>query len=191
MDKDKQDNVNIEEQDSVTMTKEEYAAALQAESDKRVTQALKTAKAKWEAEVDTKINSHLKDYEKKAQMTPEQLAQMEIDDKLRALEEKEKEYTRKTREVEIAQKLQEKNLSSVLTKFVYSDKMEEVEQNIATLEQLVLGMVNEQIEQRISSNKPKAVNAADVNKEKFQKMNLAERNEIYQQNPELFKELMG
>ncbi len=191
MDKDKQDNVNIEEQDSVTMTKEEYAAALQAESDKRVTQALKTARAKWEAEVDTKINSHLKDYEKKAQMTPEQLAQMEIDDKLRALEEKEKEYMRKTREVEIAQKLQEKNLSSVLTKFVYSDKMEEVEQNITTLEQLVLGMVNEQIEQRISSNKPKAVSAADLNKEKFQKMNLAERNEIYQQNPELFKELMG
>lgn len=191
MDKDKQDNVNIEEQDSVTMTKEEYAAALQAESDKRVTQALKTARAKWEAEVDTKIDSHLKDYEKKAQMTPEQLAQMEIDDKLRALEEKEKEYMRKTREVEIAQKLQEKNLSSVLTKFVYSDKMEEVEQNITTLEQLVLGMVNEQIEQRISSNKPKAVSAADLNKEKFQKMNLAERNEIYQQNPELFKELMG
>lgn len=191
MDKDKQDNVNIEEQDSVTMTKEEYAAALQAESDKRVTQALKTARAKWEAEVDTKINSHLKDYEKKAQMTPEQLAQMEIDDKLRALEEKEKEYMIKTREVEIAQKLQEKNLSSVLTKFVYSDKMEEVEQNITTLEQLVLGMVNEQIEQRISSNKPKAVSAADLNKEKFQKMNLAERNEIYQQNPELFKELMG
>lgn len=175
--------------EQVTMTKAELNKMLQAEADKRVNQALKTARSKWDAEVGTKIDSHLKDYERKAQMTPEQLRQLDLDEKLKMLEEKENEYARKTREVEITQMLQEKKLSPILTKFVYSNNMDDVEQNITTLEQLVLGMVNEEVEKRIASSKPKAIATTGLTKEKFQRMSLAERNALYQTNPSLYKEL--
>lgn len=176
--------------ETITLSKTEYAKQLQVEADKRVNQALKTARAKWDAEVGTRIDTHLKDYERKAQMTPEQLKQLDLDEKFRLLESKEKEYQRKTKEIDIAVKLSEKKLSQVLTKFVYSDDMDEVEQNIATLEQLVLGMVNEEVEKRISSSKPKAVATSGLTKEKFKSMTIAERNSLYQQNPALYKELM-
>ncbi len=177
--------------EQVTMTTEEFQAYLQRETDKRVTSALKTARSKWESELGTKVDTHFKDYERKAQMTPEQLKSLELDEKFKQLEAKEKEYTKKTREVEIAQRLGEKKLSAVLTKFVYNDNMDEVEQNIATLEQLVLGMVNEEVEKRIASSKPRAVVTNGLNAEKFRNMGLAERSALYQQNPQLFKELAG
>jgi hypothetical protein len=177
--------------ENISMTKADYEKALQAEADKRVAQALKTARTKWDSEVGNKIDSHLKDYERKAQMTPEQLKQMDIDEKFKLLDAKEKEYARKTREVEITQKLQAKKLSPLLTKYIYSDNMDDVEQNIATLEQLVLGMVNEEVEKRISSSKPKAVSTTGLTKEKFQKMTIAERQNLYSTNPSLYKELMG
>lgn len=141
--------------ETLTLTKEELATMLQKEADKRVTQAITTAKAKWESEMGSKIDSHLKDYEKKASMTPEQLKALDIEEKFKMLEKKESEYTRMTKELEISKKLSEKKLSTVLTKFVYADNDAEVEQNIATLEQLVMGMVNEEVEKRISSTKTK------------------------------------
>lgn len=175
--------------EQVTMTQEELQAYLQRETDKRVTGALKTARTKWESELGNKVDTHLKDYERKAQMTPEQLKQIELDEKFKMLDAKEREYNKKTREVEIAQRLGEKRLSAVLTKFVYNDDMDEVEQNIATLEQLVLGMVNEEVEKRIASNKPKAVVTNGLTPEKFRAMSIVERNALYQQNPQLFNEL--
>lgn len=184
-----EENKDVAVEETVTMSKQEYETALQAEADRRVTQALETARKKWDQEFSTKIDTHLKDYEKKAQMSPDQLRQLDLDEKLKLLEAKEQEYARKTREIDIAQKLQEKKLSSVLTKFVYSDNMEEVEQNIVTLEQLIMGMVNEEVEQRISSNKPKAVSISGLTAESFKKMSLAERSALYNQNPQLFKEL--
>ena len=184
-----EENKDVTVEANATMKKQDYETALQAEADRRVTQALETARKKWDKEFSTKIDTHLKDYEKKAQMSPDQLRQLDLDEKLKLLEAKEQEYARKTREIDIAQKLQEKKLSSVLTKFVYSDNMEEVEQNIVTLEQLIMGMVNEEVEQRISSNKPKAISISGLTAESFKKMSLAERSALYNQNPQLFKEL--
>lgn len=175
--------------EQITLTKTELEKMLQSEADKRVNQAIKTAKSKWDSEIGSKIDSQLKDYEKKAQMTPEQLKQLDIDEKLKMLDSREKEYLRKTKEVEITSKLQEMKLSPLLTKFIYSDNMEEVEQNITTIQQLVLGMVNEEVEKRISSSKPKAVQTSGLNKEAFKKMSLAERSALYSQNPALYKEL--
>lgn len=186
-------NVNATETtgaETLTLTKEELATMLQKEADKRVTQAITTAKAKWESEMGSKIDSHLKDYEKKASMTPEQLKALDIEEKFKMLEKKESEYTRMTKELEISKKLSEKKLSTVLTKFVYADNDAEVEQNIATLEQLVMGMVNEEVEKRISSTKTKAsVNTNGLDKEAFKKLSIAERSELFRTNPTLFKEL--
>lgn len=177
---------------TITLTQEELDAKLQAETDKRVTQALKTAKEKWETEFSSKIDSHLKDYEKKAKMTPEQIKQLDLDEKFKLLEQEKSNYHKMKNEMAIATKLQEKKLSTVLTKFVYADDMDVVEQNIATLEQLVLGMVNEEVEKRISSGKPKVgVSTTGLDKEKFKKLSIAERSELYRTNPTLYKELVS
>lgn len=176
--------------DTLSLTKDELAAMLQKETDRRVTTALAKAKKSWETEIGTKMDSHLKDYERKAQMTPEQLKQLDIEDKFKMLEAKEKQYQTMIRKVEITEKLQNKKLSTVLAEFVYDEDMEVVEQKITTLEQLVLGMVNEEVEKRINSSKPKAsVNTAGLDKESFQKLSIAERSELYRTNPSLYNQL--
>lgn len=176
--------------ETLTLTKEELASMLQKETDKRVSSALKTAKSKWEAEIGNKMDSHLKDYEKRAQMTPEQLKQADLESKFKMLEEKEQQYQSMIRKAEISNMLNERKLSTVLTDFVYHDDMEVVEQRITTLEQLVLGMVNEEVEKRISSSTPKAsVNTAGMDKEKFRKLSILERQELFNTNPTLYKQL--
>jgi len=176
--------------ETTTYTQEDFNKKLQSETDKRVSQAIATAKAKWESEIAGKIDIQLKDYEKKASMTPEQLKALDLEEKFKMLEAKEKEYQAMTRKMEISQKLQEKKLSTMLVDFVYADDMDVVEQKIATLEQLVLGMVNEEVEKRISSNKPKSsVQTAGLDKEKFQKMGVVERQELFRTNPELYRQL--
>jgi len=177
--------------EAITMTKAELDTKIQAETDKRVTAALKTAKTKWDSEVGAKLDGHFKEYERKAQMTPEQLKQLDLDEKFKLLDNKEKEYARMTKEMEISKKLGEKKLSTILTKFVYADDMDVVEQNIATLEQLVMGMVNEEVEKRISSSKPKAITTTGLTKEAFQKMTIEKQTEVYKQNPTLYKQLVG
>ena len=179
-----------EQSETLEMTKSELDALLQKESDRRVSSALETARRKWEKEIDTKMNNHLKDYERRAQMTPAELKQLDLEEKFKLLEEKERQYNRMTREREIEKVLQKKGLSTVLCDFVYDDDMDVVEQKIATLEQLILGMVNEQIELRISSSKPRAsVKTEGLDKERFSSLSIAERAELYRQNPELFKKL--
>lgn len=176
--------------ENLTLTREELNLMLQREADKRVSKALATAKQKWEADLGTTVDSKLKDYERKAQMTPEQLRQAEMEDKVRKFEETERKYQETMRKAEIAEKLGERKLSKVLVDFVYAEDMEAVEQKITTLEQLVLGMVNEQVEQRIESASPKAsINSATLDKERFKKLSLSERNQLYLTNPTLYKQL--
>lgn len=181
-----------ENKETLTLTKEELATMLQKEADRRVTSALAKAKKNWESEIGSKMDSHLKDYEKRAQMTPEQLKQLDLEEKFKMLEEKEAQYQAMIRKVEIGEKLTERKLSTVLTDFVYDDDMDVVEQKITTLEQLVLGMVNEEVEKRINTSKPKAsVNQASLDKEKFKSLSIAERAELYRTNPTLYKQLNG
>lgn len=177
-------------EETLNLTQEELALMLQKESDKRVSSALETARVKWEAEIGTKMDSHLKDYEKRAQMTPEELKAMDLESKFKALEEKERQYEQMTRKMEINNTLSNKGLSTVLTDFVYDDDMEVVEQKIATLEQLVMGMVNEEVEKRIGNTKPGAnINTEGMDKDAFSKLSIAERTELYKKDPELFKQL--
>lgn len=179
-----------EQSETLEMTRSELNTLLQKESDRRVSSALETARKNWEKDIDTKMNNHLKDYERKAQMTPAELKQLDLEEKFKLLEEKEQKYKRMTREREIEKVLQKKGLSTVLCDFVYDDDMDVVEQKIATLEQLILGMVNEQIELRISSSKPRAsVKTEGLDKERFSSLSIAERAELYRQDPELFKKL--
>lgn len=179
-----------EQSETLEMTRSELNALLQKESDRRVSKALETARKNWEKDIDDKMNNHLKDYERKAQMTPAELRQLDLEDKFKLLEEKEQKYNRMTREREIEKVLQKKGLSTVLCDFVYDNDMDVVEQKIATLEQLILGMVNEQIELRISSSKPRAsVKTEGLDKERFSSLSIAERAELYRQDPELFKKL--
>lgn len=176
--------------ETLNFTKQELDLYLQKESDKRVTSALTTAKAKWESEIGTKMDSHLKDYEKRSQLTPEALKQLDLEEKFKLLEDKEKQYERMTKKMELNEILSKKGLSTVLSDFVYDEDMQIAEQKIATLEQLVLGMVNEQVERRISSTQPRAsVKTENLDRESFSKLSIADRAQLYNTNPDLFKQL--
>lgn len=172
----------------ITMTKEEYEMELQRESDRRVSKAIATR----EDTLKKEIMAELKDYEKKSQMTPEQLKELELEEERAEIQRIRNEIMKERAEINIQNKLIEKGMSPLLVDFVYDADEDKTNQKMATLEQLILGMVNEEVEKRIGSTKPKAsINTEGMDKDAFSKLSIEEMTELYRKDPELYKKLNG
>ena len=172
----------------ITMTKEEYEMELQRESDRRVSKAIATR----EDTLKKEIMAELKDYEKKSQMTPEQLKELELEEERAEIQRIREDIMKERAEINIQNKLIEKGMSPLLVDFVYDADEDKANQKMATLEQLILGMVNEEVEKRIGSTKPKAsINTEGMDKDAFSKLSIEEMTELYRKDPELYKKLNG
>ena len=172
----------------ITMTREEYEMELQRESDRRVSKAIATR----EDTLKKEIMAELKDYEKKSQMTPEQLKELELEEERAEIQRIREDIMKERAEINIQNKLIEKGMSPLLVDFVYDADEDKANQKMATLEQLILGMVNEEVEKRIGSTKPKAsINTEGMDKDTFSKLSIEEMTELYRKDPELYKKLNG
>ena len=172
----------------ITMTREEYEMELQRESDRRVSKAIATR----EDTLKKEIMAELKDYEKKSQMTPEQLKELELEEERAEIQRIREDIMKERAEINIQNKLIEKGMSPLLVDFVYDADEDKANQKMATLEQLILGMVNEEVEKRIGSTKPKAsINTEGMDKDAFSKLSIEEMTELYRKDPELYKKLNG
>lgn len=176
------------DEEMITMTKEEYEMELQRESDRRVSKAIATR----EDTLKKEIMAEMKDYEKKSQMTPEQLKELELEEERAEIQRIRNEIMKERAEINIQNKLIEKGMSPLLVDFVYDADEDKTNQKMATLEQLILGMVNEEVEKRIGSTKPKAsINTEGMDKDAFSKLSIEEMTELYRKDPELYKKLNG
>lgn len=116
-------------QQQKTYTEEEVQKLLQAESDKRVSQALETAKKKAEEE---KQNA-LKEYERLANLSAEERANEERRKYESTLKEKEKELTKRELKLEAIKQMDSKNLPLDFIDVVLKDNAEETFKAISTL----------------------------------------------------------
>lgn len=168
-----------------TYSQEEFEAALQSETDRRVTAALKKAERKKEAEIAEAT--------KLAKMNDEQRYQHELEKREQALVEKEKALALAENKAEASKVLSSRGISADLVELVVSDDADSMLENINLLEKAFKQSVKAEVEKRLASKTPQKNLPLDNNitKEGFHQMTLTQQAELFRTNPDLYKKLSG
>lgn len=165
-----------------TFTKEEVLKLIQAESDKRVTQALQTAQKKFDKQLNlSKLDENAR-------------AAAEKDDKIAELQEQLAAFQIEKNRSELKSVLSSRGLSAEFADIInISDDIEASQANIDKLDKLFKAAVKAEVEKRLAGNAPKGVTTttAEITKEKAMKMSMAELQKLSETQPELFAKLFN
>ena len=170
------------ENEEKTYTQEEVLKLLQVESDKRVSQALKTQAKKFEKQLSL---SKLDDNER---------AKAEKDNRIAELEEQLAQFQIERNKSELKSVLSSRGLSAEFADIItINDDIEASQANIDKLDKLFKAAVKAEVEKRLAGNAPKGNSGAtaEITKETAKKMSLAELNKLANEQPELYSKLFG
>lgn len=176
-------NVASTQEEIKTYTQEEVLALLQSETDKRVSQALKTQQKKYEKQLSL------------SKLDGDEREKAEKDNRIAELEERLAQYEIEKNRSELKSVLSSRGLSAEFADIiVINDDIEASQANIDKLDKLFKKAVKDEIEKRLAGNAPKGNGAgasAEYTKENAKKMSLAEMNRLAKADPEKFKALFG
>lgn len=165
-----------------TFTKEEVLKLIQAESDKRVTQALATAQKKFDKQLNlSKLDENAR-------------AAAEKDDKIAELQEQLAAFQIEKNRSELKSVLSSRGLSAEFADIInISDDIEASQANIDKLDKLFKAAVKAEVEKRLAGNAPKggSTTPAEITKENAMKMSMAELQKLSETQPELFAKLFN
>ena len=170
------------ENEEKTYTQEEVLKLLQVESDKRVSQALKTQAKKFEKQLSL---SKLDDDER---------AKAEKDNRIAELEEQLAQFQIERNKSELKSVLSSRGLSAEFADIItINDDIEASQANIDKLDKLFKAAVKAEVEKRLAGNAPKGNggSTAEITKETAKRMSLAELNKLANEQPELYSKLFG
>lgn len=168
-----------------TYTQEEVDKMLQSEVDRRITSALKKQAKSNEAKI--------KEAQKLAQMNESEKFQYELEQREKAIEEKEKALALAENKNEASKILADKGLSLSLVDFVIAEDAETMNSNIRLLEKAFKDSVKREVEKRLGSSAPKKNLPIEdtITKDKAMKMGIRERQNLLNENPELYNQLFN
>lgn len=162
-----------------TYTQEEVDALLQKEGDRRVTEALKKA--------ERKQADKAKEAEKLARMNATEKYEYELEQREKAIAEKERALTLAENKNEASKILAEKDIDLGLVDFVVAEDADTMAENIKKLDKAIKASVAKRLAGKSPVKAPEQNEA--LTKEAFNKMTLAEQNAIYVNDPELYRKL--
>lgn len=157
------------ENEEKTYTQEEVLKLLQSETDKRVSQALKTQQKKFEKQLSL---SKLDDDER---------AKAEKDNRIAELEEQLAQFQIERNKSELKSVLSSRGLSAEFADIIaINDDIEASQANIDRLDKLFKSAVKAEVEKRLAGNAPKGNGGspAEITKEVARKMSMAELNAL-------------
>lgn len=164
-----------------TYTQEEVDALLQSEADRRVSEALKKADKKREAAV--------KEAEKLAKMNEEEKFKYELEQREKVIAEKERKMALMENKNEAMNALASRGISTVLADFVVAEDAETMMENIKMLEDEFKKSVKAEVEKRLAGTTPKKNLETDaMDKAAFRQLPIQKQAELYEQNPDLYKD---
>lgn len=172
----------VEEQEVKTYTQEEVLELLQRESDKRVSQALKTQQKKYEKQLSL------------SKLDGEERAKAEKDAEIAELREQLAQFQIERNRSELKSVLSSRGLSAEFADIIaINDDIEASQANIDKLDKLFKAAVKAEVEKRLAGNAPKGngSTATEITKESAKKMSMAQLNELANSNPELFEKLFN
>lgn len=172
---------NTENTESKTFNYDEVMQLLQRETDKRVTEALKTQQKKYEKQLSL------------SKLDGEERAKAEKDARIAELEEMLRDRDIANNKSELKSVLASRGLSAEFADIInITDDIEASQANIDKLDKLFKAAVKAEVEKRLAGSAPKgngAAATAEITKEEFAKLPLSQQAEIYRTNPELYKKL--
>lgn len=182
-----EENTNIQEVEAgsaeITYSQADFDKKLQAESDRRVEMALQKERKKFQ--------SQMAEAEKLRTMNEEQKATYEYEQRVKALEEKEREFALRENKIEASRILQEKGLPTAMIEYMKLEDAENMLDTINSFELMFQAAVNDAVSKRVATPSPRtgSVSQTGMSKESFKKMSLPEQMDLYRTNPKLYMEL--
>lgn len=174
-------NTETQETETKTYTQEEVLALIQAESDKRVSQALNTQKKKYEKQLSL------------SKLDDEAREKAEKDDRIAELEQKLAQMTIESNRSELKSTLGARGLDPRFADLLnITDNPEDNQKVISDFDKIWKAAINAEVEKRISSNSPKhnSTSPSEMTKESYNKMSLSEQSSYIQAHPE-FKQTIS
>ena len=130
----------------------------QAEFDRRVSKALQTAQAKWEANKQTAITEAVTEAvteaEKLAKMKSDEKAKYEQDKRIKELDKREKDITTRELKAQAYETLAEKNLPKELIDTLNFSDAEACNASIEAVEKAFQNAVKKAVDDRLKGSKP-------------------------------------
>lgn len=177
------ENIQTEEvqtEEVKTYTKEEVLALLQSETDKRVSQALKTQQKKYEKQLSL------------SKLDGDERAKAEKDNRIAELEEQLAAFQIEKNRSELKSVLSARGLSAEFADIIaINDDIEASQANIDRLDKLFKTAVKAEIEKRLAGSAPKGNGGTGtaITAESLKGMSLRDQQKLMQSNPELYKNL--
>ena len=164
-----------------TYTQEEVLKLIQAESDKRVSAALKSAEKKWQKKMSL------------SQLDDEAREKAEKDDKIAELEQQLAQFQIEKNKSELKSVLSSRGLSAEFADLInITDDLEESQKNIDALDRIFKAAVKAEVEKRLAGNSPKGSGGQSqpMTKEDFLKLPMHEMQRLMDSNREFYTNLL-
>lgn len=174
-----------EDKTPVSYTEAQVQELLQKETDKRVTSAL--------AKQEYKNKQRINESDKLGQMNESQRQTYEYEQRIKTLEGKEKDFNLMSNKVEAQKVLSSRGLPVEFSDYILAEDADTMMANIKVFEKQFKQAVNDAVSKKIASPSPKTGNTIQtgMTREKFLKLTVAERSNLYNTNPALYKEMQG
>lgn len=175
-----------------TYTEEEVQAMLQKETDRKTTKALETAKSKWEAEYQAKLETEKSEAEKLAKMSEAERFNAELAKQKDAFESERAQFNREKLELQTVKELAAEGLPTEFSSYVLADSAETIKENIKTFKTKWQAGIEKAVDERLQGRTPKTANKPNgevITKEQFSNMGYNERLNLFNSNPDLYEQL--
>ncbi|MDI6667060.1 DUF4355 domain-containing protein [Leuconostoc falkenbergense] len=164
--------------DKLTFTPKEF----DSEVDKRIANALQTAKAKWDEEKKEEISNA----EKLAKMSASDRKAAEDKAKQEALDNREKQLNMREYRYEAKHQLEENGLPDSFVDMVLSEDAETTKNNIGAIKAEFDKAIEAAVNERLKGKTPQSGGTAGKLNKKLSDMSLEEMTEAYRNNTNLF-----
>lgn len=183
-------NINVNEETQVetteqaeqpkTYSQEEVLALLQKETDKRVSQALRTQQKKFDKQLSL------------SKLDGSEREKAEKDSRIAELEEQLAQFQVEKNRSELKSVLSSRGLSAEFADIIaINDDIEVAQANIDRLDKLFKAAVRAEVEKRLAGTTPKGNSAktAEITKDSIKNMSISDLNRLAREQPELFEAL--
>lgn len=140
---------------------------LEAEIERRINEALKSAKMNWDKENEVKMQTEREEAAKMASMSAEERARAEMEKKQKAFDEERKQYISEKMEFEAAKELAKNKLPLSFAKLLSGADIDSTMSNIDVFKQEFMKAVEEALDERLRGTALKTGSAAVKNYDPF------------------------
>ena len=159
----------------------------------KIDEALKAARKKWDAELETRLSEAISESERLAKLNADERAEAERQKEQEKFEKERAKYEREKLEFETGKSLMDKGLSPQFASFLAQDNAETTKANIDAFEKAFNEEVQAAVVDKLKGTVPKAGTdkAAAITQEAFNKMSYTERVKLYNEDKETYEKLTG